>query len=838
MSSNISKTTKSSYLRVCQKCINAYNCIQMRQSRQSMAKHKQIMKLKRDFIIERDDRKERPLISTVFESPISYVNPMDGKLKTSLTVDILGRETFPQLTEWRKKQLISRQRRILPLPVSLTGLGDGDRPRFWTQAIKRSALILSENKSQLTLYEAIPLSLRLYFDNFADKIPKQWSLVYENYMKSKDKYLQEKSETDINSESDKILRFPYELISYVKQQNNIEKRKKSMDENNNLLEEYPRLENSLIDKEYDNYLKHHHLMQYFATNMKDIKQDEYEAEIEGWSNQFWLRNYGTPDPKAKPSDIECSGCGAHLHCNATNIPGYMPSEKFKNLSQRQLKEDKCQRCEYLTHFNVALNVNVSSDLYPQLMAKIEMKKALIVIMVDILDFPCSIWPGIINLIGNNHKIYIVGNKVDLLPKDNDLYLENALNSLKKSLNLMAINKSVRIIDYSLISAKTGFGVEHLITRLMRDRIEGEDIYLIGCTNVGKSTLFNSLMQSDLCKLRDLDLINRATTSLWPGTTLNLLKFPIRAPTGWELQLRLNRLAVLERHDIKEKKMRWSLYKQTGDTTYATLSSRIGMTYRTQIPFTVQSGHPFARKTQTPKPFDSKSEYFKNCNFFHDTPGTIYKDQLLTLLTTEELLKTIPREIITPRTFSLRPLQSLFIGGLARIDVMHARQHIWLTVFASHYLPIHVVHTEEAKRFYDIYLGTDMLGVPKGDFERIQQWPKMLPKEFVLDGKGWQQSCADIILSTAGWVAVTFGHNNRCVLKAFTPEGRGIYMRNPPLLSQGFKLRGKRILGTPCFENKLFTIDDLPIEDNKHIKKLIKNREIRHISQHRFDNLVI
>ncbi len=72
---------------------------------------------------------------------------------------------------------------------------------------------------------------------------------------------------------------------------------------------------------------------------------------------------------------------------------------------------------------------------------------------------------------------------------------------------------------SLISAKTGWGVESLVTKLMRDHTKGEDIYLIGCTNVGKSTLFNALMQSDLCKLRDRDLINRATTSLWPELLL-------------------------------------------------------------------------------------------------------------------------------------------------------------------------------------------------------------------------------------------------------------------------------------------------------------------------------
>lgn len=482
---------------------------------------------------------------------------------------------------------------------------------------------------------------------------------------------------------------------------------------------------------------------------------------------------------------------------------------FKQLNEKQLKEEKCQRCEYLSHFNVALNVNVKSDEYPELIAKIRNDtKALVVIMIDLLDFPCSVWPGIVNLIGTDHKVYIVGNKVDLLPKDNESYLERALFSLKKSLQSIGIDRSSRVVDVSLISAKTGWGVEQLITKLMRDRRKGQDLYLIGCTNVGKSTLFNALMQSDLCKLRDVDLISRATTSLWPGTTLNLIKFPVREPTGWELQMRINRLRYLQRNDVEEWYLRKSLYRKTGDSRYATLSQRIGMTFRTEIPFSVQSGHPFARKPQSPKPFDPQSKYFEDCDFFCDTPGTIYKDQILTLLTTEELLRTIPREIITPRTFTLRPLQSLFIGGLARIDLSAARQQVWFTVFASHYLPIHVVHTEEANRFYRTYLGTDMLGVPIGGEERIKYWPQLVPKEIELQSINWNESCADIVLSSAGWVAVTTGPDTKCVLRAFTPEGRGIFVRNPPLLPYAFNLRGKRIVGTPCFENKLFTIDDL------------------------------
>lgn len=52
---------------------------------------------------------------------------------------------------------------------------------------------------------------------------------------------------------------------------------------------------------------------------------------------------------------------------------------------------------------------------------------------------------------------------------------------------------------------------------------------------------------------------------------------------------------------------------------------------------------------------------------YDTPGVMHPDQILHLLTTEELLRTLPKELIRPETFCLKPGSSLFIAGLARLD---------------------------------------------------------------------------------------------------------------------------------------------------------------------------
>ena len=43
-------------------------------------------------------------------------------------------------------------------------------------------------------------------------------------------------------------------------------------------------------------------------------------------------------------------------------------------------------------------------------------------MVYLLEFPGSVWPGMLELLGNNKKIILVGNKFDMIDPDRDHYL--------------------------------------------------------------------------------------------------------------------------------------------------------------------------------------------------------------------------------------------------------------------------------------------------------------------------------------------------------------------------------------------------------------------------------
>lgn len=240
---------------------------------------------------------------------------------------------------------------------------------------------------------------------------------------------------------------------------------------------------------------------------------------------------------------------------------------------RTLKRLICQRCHFLKNYNTALKVQVSPEDYVNMISKIQDKKALAILMVDLVDIPCSIWPNMVDIIGEERPVIVVGNKVDLLPQDSKDYLNHITKRLEDALIESGLSKT-NIKHTCLISAKTNYGIEDLITSLYTIWPNKGDVYLLGNANVGKSTLFNALLGSDYCKIRARNLIRRATSSLWPGTTLRMLKFPIARPSNALLHERRKRLMNTERQQQALEGLRRSQIF-TGRTEEKTLMQHIG-----------------------------------------------------------------------------------------------------------------------------------------------------------------------------------------------------------------------------------------------------------------------
>lgn len=193
-----------------------------------------------------------------------------------------------------------------------------------------------------------------------------------------------------------------------------------------------------------------------------------------------------------------------------------------------------------------------------------------------------------------------------------------------------------------------------------------------------------------------------------------------------------------------------------------ISGQIGLTFKNTSNINENnSSDPFAsnlvkinrnRVTSSSLGLDENDAQFKNSKWLLDTPGVVHPDQSINLLTTEELMMTIPSSVITPRTFSLRPNQTLFVGGLGRIDCLKtAAKFVRFTVFSAHTLPITICDMVDADEVYDQLLGTHLFAVPCGSQKRLSKWPGLscYKEPIRLTGINDKTSCADIVLSSAG-----------------------------------------------------------------------------------------
>lgn len=512
--------------------------------------------------------------------------------------------------------------------------------------------------------------------------------------------------------------------------------------------------------------------------------------------------HGTPDATVPPSIVPCNGCGANLHCASSSMPGYIPSEIFKGRSQRELKTITCQRCHFLKHYNIALDVEVPPSAYVETISRIQDKFALAVIIVDLLDLPSSIWPGMQQVLGSKRPVFLVGNKVDLLPRDSNGYLKHIKHCLKEQFIQHGGFDALNIKNVSLISAKTGYGIEELITQLHKIWQYKGDVYLLGCTNVGKSTLFNILLNSDYCRPEASELVHKATTCAWPGTTLQMLKFPIFRPSDMRVYQRFKRLFSERSQRAALDQLRRDQAKETGTATAAQLIGHVGRTFdqrqETDDAFAISAG------TQPITTLNDRKLEYREARWVYDTPGVMQPDQITPMLTTEELLHMQPTKMLKPRALRLAPNMSLFLGGLARIDLLKfTNDWVKLFVFAVETLPLVVTDTQRAEDVYKRYLGTPLLGVPMsgGDETRLQRWPGLqcLNQDIVVQSstsiakeRPEKLLNCDITLSSAGWIGLLLPENSESVWRVWTPQAAGIYVRKPSLIPLADRLVGKRI----------------------------------------------
>ena len=210
--------------------------------------------------------------------------------------------------------------------------------------------------------------------------------------------------------------------------------------------------------------------------------------------------------------LYCIGCGAQIQTEDKDKPGYVQQSTLNKYLEDDSKELLCKRCFRLRNYNEITDVNIDDDEFLKLLDSISAEKGLIVNVIDIFDYEGSVIPGLQRFVGDKN-ILVVGNKLDLLPRS--VHQNRLLNWIQQK----SKENGIKSVDQIMVSAEKGTNVDKLMKMIDKYR-DGQDVYVVGTTNTGKSTLINKIISENT------DVKNLITTSRFPGTTLDRIDIPL------------------------------------------------------------------------------------------------------------------------------------------------------------------------------------------------------------------------------------------------------------------------------------------------------------------------
>lgn len=197
--------------------------------------------------------------------------------------------------------------------------------------------------------------------------------------------------------------------------------------------------------------------------------------------------------------MKCQGCGSILQTQDAQRVGYINSV--------HLQEDKkqyCKRCFDLLHYNFDQFQGTNNDALFQILKDIQEKDNTLVVYVydPILEvsFPQELMGYL-----KDQKVFLVGTKFDLLKE------QYPREKIEKYIHKYVQKFDMNVVGNTVISNKDKTDIRKLFVALRS--FEKERIYVIGASNVGKSSMINGMIQ---LFLKDRNLI---TTSHRIGTTL-------------------------------------------------------------------------------------------------------------------------------------------------------------------------------------------------------------------------------------------------------------------------------------------------------------------------------
>lgn len=186
---------------------------------------------------------------------------------------------------------------------------------------------------------------------------------------------------------------------------------------------------------------------------------------------------------------KCLGCGAILQDNDITKDGYT-----NNLDNKY-----CKRCFDITHYNKYIFSDKNNKEYLEKIKVINKTNDLVILTVslfEMIDF---------DLLDLSNPVILVFTKKDLIPR-----------SINEKKLLDKINLKLNIKAKLFVSSKNNYNLDFLMNLISKYKVS-KNVYLIGLTNSGKSSLVNKIVKNYSNGVSDI------TVSNLPSTTLDFIR---------------------------------------------------------------------------------------------------------------------------------------------------------------------------------------------------------------------------------------------------------------------------------------------------------------------------
>lgn len=191
---------------------------------------------------------------------------------------------------------------------------------------------------------------------------------------------------------------------------------------------------------------------------------------------------------------KCKGCGAFLQISNDQIEGYT----------NNISNDLCERCFRIRNYNEYKFIEKDNTDFTNILKEINKTKDLIVLLVDLFNIPRDLTE--ITRYLNNDILLVLTKK--------DIFSYKILDQ-----KFLSYDYGIKYVDSLVVSSNKNYNFDLLYEKINEYK-KSNNVYIVGYTNSGKSTLINKFVHN----YSDNDI--SITTSNLPSTTLDTLEIKI------------------------------------------------------------------------------------------------------------------------------------------------------------------------------------------------------------------------------------------------------------------------------------------------------------------------